>query len=265
MIKRYLYPPLKILKYLYLNKRKRTKIDNNFEINDEQKFIVNQLRKNGYHIIQNFLNENDCKKIINEIDETIKIHSSKIWRDKKNSDNRIFGAEKISKNILSYFKNDFIKKIGENYCGFKLKNVMTMANKVIFSLENSGSGDGWHKDAYCRQFKSMIYLNDVKDTNGPFQLVKNSNSFFNAIKTSINLNKTYPNTRFTNEDVEKISQSKNLQTLTGKAGTLIFFDPSLIHRGAPLLSSERYAITNYYDSEHNYYNSIEKIPPECRF
>tara|TARA_S200000501_G_C20752942_1_gene712529 strand:+ start:183 stop:980 length:798 start_codon:yes stop_codon:yes gene_type:complete len=265
MIKRYLYPPLKILKYLYLNKRKRTKIDNNFEINDEQKFIVNQLRKNGYHIIQNFLNENDCKKIINEIDETIKIHSSKIWRDKKNSDNRIFGAEKISKNILSYFKNDFIKKIGENYCGFKLKNVMTMANKVIFSLENSGSGDGWHKDAYCRQFKSMIYLNDVKDTNGPFQLVKNSNSFFNAIKTSINLNKTYPNTRFTNEDVKKISQSKNLQTLTGKAGSLIFFDPSLIHRGAPLLSSERYAITNYYDSEHNYYNSIEKIPPECRF
>ena len=41
MIKRYLYPPLKILKYLYLNKRKRTKIDNNFELNDEQKFIVN--------------------------------------------------------------------------------------------------------------------------------------------------------------------------------------------------------------------------------
>ena len=52
MIKRYLYPPLKILKYLYLNKRKRTKIDNNFELNDEQKFIVNQLRK--FHLSVGF-------------------------------------------------------------------------------------------------------------------------------------------------------------------------------------------------------------------
>ena len=265
MIKRYFYPPLKILKYLFLNKRKRTRINNNPDLNDKEKFIIKQLRKKGYYVIQNFLNEDECKKIINEIDKTIKNYPNKVWRDKKNSDTRIFGAEKISENILSYFKNEFIRKIGENYCGFKLKNVMTMANKVIFSSENTGSGDGWHKDAYCRQFKSMIYLNHVEDINGPFQLVKNSNSFLNVIKTSINLNKSYPNTRFSNQEVNKIYRYKNRQTITGKAGTLIFFDPSLIHRGAPLISSKRYAITNYYDSEHNYENSIDKIPPQCRF
>ena len=265
MIKRYFYPPLKIIKYLFLNSKKRVKLKNDIKLNYDEKLIVTELKKKGYFVFKNYLSKEKCRDIINQIDNTIKHQSKKIWRDKNNSDNRIFFAEKLNNNILNYYKNNFIQKIGESYCGFKLKNVMTMANKVVFSKKNEGSGAGWHKDSYGKQFKSIIYLNDVENNNGPFQLVKNSNNLFNVLKTSIFLNKSYPNTRFENVEIQKIFNSKNLETLIGKAGTLIFFDPSLIHRGAPLISSQRYAITNYYDSIHNYENYINKISHEHKF
>ena len=40
---------------------------------------------------------------------------------------------------MEYFNDNFIKKIGEAYLGFKIKNVMTMANRVTFSSSNNGS------------------------------------------------------------------------------------------------------------------------------
>ena len=52
---------------------------------------------------------------------------------------------------------------------------MNMANRVTFSSNNNGSGNGWHKDAYRKQFKSLLYLNNVDNNNGPFQLLKKSN------------------------------------------------------------------------------------------
>ena len=35
---------------------------------------------------------------------------------------------------MEYFNDNFIKKIGEAYLGFKIKNVMTMANRGLFHL-----------------------------------------------------------------------------------------------------------------------------------
>ena len=264
-MKKYIYPPLKILKYLLINKSKRTNLNNDFQLNDKEKLILNELKKNGYFVVQDFLEEKECKIIINEIEQTISKYPDKIWRDKKNSDNRILGAEKNSSRIFEYYDNNFIKKIGEAYCGFKLKNVMTMANKVKYFHDNEGSGGGWHKDSYAKQFKSMLYLNDVSNANGSFQLIKKSNFLINVIKTSIKLNKSYPDTRFTNEEIKNYFKENDVETLSGNAGTLIMFDPSLIHRGAPLISSQRYALTNYYDSVHNYENQMETIPYENRF
>ena len=88
--------------------------------------------------------------------------------------------------------------------------------------------------------------------NGPFQLLKRSNKIFNLIKVAIKLQKTYPDTRFSENEIEKISRSENVTTLEGRRGTLILFDPSLTHRGSPLKSSKRYALTNYYESLHNF-------------
>ena len=78
---------------------------------------------------------------------------------------------------MKYFNNESIKKIGEVYCGFKLKNVMTVANRVSYVSKNKGSGDGWHKDSYGKQFKSLLYLSNVNREDGAFQLIEKSGLF----------------------------------------------------------------------------------------
>ena len=71
------------------------------------------------------------------------------------------------------------------------------------------------------------------------------------------LKKGYPNARFSDQELNVLNKEKI--TLTGKAGTLILFDGSLIHRGKPVLEGKRYALTNYYFPELDYNDLVEKI------
>lgn len=122
---------------------------------------------------------------------------------------------------------------------------MTMANRVEAKKNNLGSGGGWHRDDINFQFKAIIYLCDVDNNNGPFQLLENSNTFLSMIKDSIKSKFNILNTRIKNNNIALLDQ-KRVKTITGKAGTLILVDTSLIHRGKPLINGFRYALTNYY-------------------
>jgi hypothetical protein len=62
------------------------------------------------------------------------------------------------------------------------------------------------------------------------------------------INKRFPDTRFENEEVMKLINfdQKKIMRITGKAGTLILVDTSLLHRGSPIKNGIRYALTNYF-------------------
>ena len=69
---------------------------------------------------------------------------------------------------------------------------------------------------------------------------------------------------FLQETVDKITHANpdRLKSLTGKAGTLVLVDTSIIHRGIPLKKGVRYALTNYF-FERSQINSnlIEHFSP----
>lgn len=262
MYNTFIKPTGKIIKYLFRDYRKKIPLDEKVKLNFKEKKLLHNLKIHGYAVIENFASEEICEHIIKKIDYIFENYPAKIWKDDQKSDNRIFGAQIADKKIMEYFNDNFIKKIGEAYLGFKIKNAMSMANRVTFSSNNNGSGNGWHKDAYRKQFKSMLYLNNVDKNNGPFQLLKRSNKIFNLIKVVIKLQKTYPDTRFSENEIEKISRSEDVITLDGRRGTLILFDPSLTHRGSPLKSSRRYALTNYYESLHNFDAHRDNFKPK---
>lgn len=239
-------------KYQFLNNKKyfvkfpKKKLD----ITSREKLLVEQIKKYGYAIIPNFYDRGTCNKFINQINKFMSNHPTLIKRDKLNSDNRIFGAEYISPLFKKSLKKmiSFTKKIGRVYLRQDISLFMMMANRVIHKKKNIGSGGGWHKDSFSKQFKSILYLNDVNKTNGAFQIIKNSNNDLFMLKLIHKLGKKFPVTRFSNNEINKFVKNKNKQVvnLTGKAGTLILVDTSIIHRGSPLLNGKRFAITNYF-------------------
>ena len=227
--------------------------------NKEINHIVKDLNKYGYHVIKNFIPENDCKELINIINDFIQNRGELIWVDEEGSDERILGAENISEKICSLNLNDFTKKVGSFFLQQKLELLMIMANKVTFKPNNKGSGGGWHRDSNAGQFKSLLYLSNVEKENGPFQIIKNSNNDLINFKIFANLKKKFPAYRFTNEEINRIVKKKDIIDFTGDAGTLILFNTSMLHRGSPIKSGIRYAMTNYFYPEGKIEENLNKF------
>mgnify|MGYP001237220378 FL=1 len=203
------------------------------------------IKKKGFLTIDNFLDKKECKSIIDVLESFYTTNKEMAWHDKFNSEYRFFGAEKINKKINNFYSNDLLINIGSFCTNTSLSNLMTMANKVKYNKNNLGSGGGWHRDDFNFQFKAILYLNDVSMDNGPFQLIENSNGLINIIKDWVAARFNIKSTRIDDANVALLDKDR-LKTITGKAGTLILVDTSLIHRGKPLASGLRYAMTNYY-------------------
>ena len=217
----------------------------NFKKTNEIRKYSYLIKKKGFLIIENFLDKKECKSIVDILESFYSTNKEMAWHDKSNSEYRFFGAEKINKKINNFYSNDLLINIGSFCTNTPLSNLMTMANKVKYNKNNLGSGGGWHRDDFNFQFKAILYLNDVSTDNGPFQLIENSNGLFNIIKDWVTARFNIKSTRINDANVALLDKDR-LKTITGKAGTLILVDTSLIHRGKPLISGLRYAITNYY-------------------
>ncbi len=241
---------LRVLKYnlkiIINNLVTKIKLEKSSEYNK----IISDLKKNGYSKIENFVSLEKCKNIISTVDIYLKENNHKIWKENDSDcDLRLFGAEKIDKSIYEYFNDEKILKIGNLHIKSSLRNIFTLAGKTSFTKKNNfGSGGGWHRDSINPSFKSMLYLTDVNVGDGNLQMIHKSNKFKNIIKLNSEINKSLLNTRFKNEEVNSLIKKFDLKIndINGKAGTLVLFDGSYIHRGSPIIDKTRYALTNYF-------------------
>jgi hypothetical protein len=107
----------------------------------------------------------------------------------------------------------------------------------------------WHyDDEDLSIIKVIVYLNDVDSKSGPFEYIKKSLSTCKIFKNKKNL-------RFTDQDIVKFSQSCNVVSCTGNAGTVIIGDTAkILHRGLIGKSTPRNAL--FYA-----YNRVNPINP----
>ena len=222
-----------------------------FNFDNEIHNIVKKIEKNGFEVITNFYNADQCEKLRKGIDILIdqRENDGNLWSDSIESDKRCFSAEEDSDIIASFFNNDFLVNVASNYAKLKMKCSNTLASRIEYKEGNIGSGQGWHRDSNNFQFKAMVYLSDVEKKDGPFQILKGSHKFINIIKDTIIMGVDGVSTRLENECVTRlIDRSPRIyKTFLAKEGTVILFDSSSIHTGMPLShEGKRYSLTNYY-------------------
>lgn len=126
--------------------------------------------------------------------------------------------------------------------GTRVKDGFTLGAKLEHADGNSGSGGGWHRDhPNMKQSKSILYLTDVTEENGPFQYIEGSHKSFNGYKDSYKYELDPLQQRFEDEEIQKLleKEPQRLKTLTCKAGSVILTDTRGIHRGMPIKTGER--------------------------
>jgi hypothetical protein len=188
-----------------------------------------------------------------------------VHRFSADSDKRMFGIETAGDTCHAFHDDPLLRSIGEIDGGFALYNFATLGARIDATANNRGSGDGWHRDAFGYQFKAIVYLCDVTDENGPFEYVIGSQKTWQVgLDCGLGRFPVPPESRIARERVDKLIATGTIapRRFTAKAGTVILANTTGVHRGAPLLSGKRYAMTNYYYNSYQIGETLlEKFEP----
>jgi len=233
-----------------------------YKVDSEISEIADTIRNNGVAVIENYYSEEKCDAIIAEIDRLVVDDSVNLWQDDSKSDSRVYGSHIHSELIREFHNDDYLKQIGQDYLQTELVNSHTLGARLVSKEHNLGSGGGWHRDSvYKKQYKSIVYLTDVDEQNGPFEFLLKSHQK-TSIYSSIIKNgfKAHQN-RMSSEEVEAFKEKSpeyKSKVFTAKRGSVVLVDTSGIHRGMPIQNGSRYALTNYFFPKHHYTESQKK-------
>ena len=219
---------------------------------------IAEIRRNGFVVLKDFLPLALCAQLREQIDDITHTDTDRIWIDDAQSDHRIYGFDRLSgfNTIDEYLTR--LQAAADLYMNERQTLYFALGARLVARPGNIGSGGGWHRDSVSTQFKSIIYLTDVDDSQGPFEIIPRSHRLASKIMTIslTNLRKK----RFTEDEVERL-ESRSLgprTTLTGTAGTVILADTSSLHRGKPIEQGERFTLTNYYMGEGQDFSKLDK-------
>ncbi|MEP4299002.1 MAG: hypothetical protein ABJ340_04865, partial [Paraglaciecola sp.] len=146
---------------------------------------------------------------------------------------------------LDLMSNSLLSLRLKNLFGTSSLSGFNMASKISFVPNNLGSGQGWHRDvAVSYQFKAILYLSDVDTHSGPFQYYNKSGNCLAMLNLERKEKLPVAQNRFTEKEA-KLFDQRCITEICAPAGTLILANTRGIHRGKPISSGNRYALTSY--------------------
>jgi hypothetical protein len=228
----------------------RSSLRHNLEVRrPDLERLLGAIEERGAVAVPGYWSAERCKMARAAFDRVLTDNPASIQVYSGGSDQRLYGMESADSLFADFHNDPFLKGFGELDGGLELYNFATLGGRITASPSNTGSGNGWHRDAHGYQFKAILYLTDTAPENGPFQYVIGSHKRWRvAIDIALGDLPEAPETRYDNASIERVASRLNLtlESFPAPAGTLLLVNTAGIHRGMPLQRGERYALTNYY-------------------
>jgi hypothetical protein len=245
------------LSYAYYNIRSKIS-SGSIKLDLYEQSCVTQLKQNSAFVIENYWPREKALRIRDQLAAYHERNEPYVLGDAKVDEwVRIYHVERLIPELKEFRYDPFILKMAEAYnCMPSFSGALVYQHDTTNAHEKSY----YHVDTFLRQFKSMMYLDDVDVGNGPFSYIPGSHrkrDFF--IKKQIKGNNKYKNTVFDDKEVSSFVNEE--KQICAPAGSLLMMDVGAIHRGAPQSERSRSVLMNYIVPNKNDLYLHKKLPP----
>lgn len=208
------------------------------------------VRTTGLHISAERLSERVIHDIGQFCQQALRDHPGVVATESNGADSRIYGVDRLPGQTCIDELGQSLVPLAQQFYGADRVHYFCMFGQIQATSVNAGSGSGWHRDSPFRhQFKSIIYLTDVTEENGPFEFIRGTHQKQSLVVTAAALRRPLAADRFADTEIASLHASTNLPQPTaviGPAGSIVHVDTRGLHRGRPLRQSMRRAITFYF-------------------
>lgn len=212
--------------------------------------VIDRLNREGLFRVDGFLERDTCLGLVQRFAALESQRPELIAHESNGADARIYGIDRVESSFRLEEETAPLDALAS--CFYRTRKVphFEMVGHISSRPDNLGSGSGWHRDSpFQHQFKFIIYLGDVTEENGPFQFIERSHYRDTIQNMGRHLGRPVSQHRFADDEIASLQAAgilKPTTTVTGGAGTLLVANVKGLHRGKPLLSGERWALTRYY-------------------
>jgi phytanoyl-CoA dioxygenase PhyH len=233
--------------------------------------VRRSLAERGWSVIPGFVDSAAIDGIVADARRLYESHPQHVAHESNGSDARIYGADRICASLRLEREMSVIDRIASSYYWPSATVNFQLLGWIRHREGNLGSGAGWHRDSpFSHQFKALLYLSDVTEDNGPFEFIEGSHRRASLLTAAGSLGVPLAQYRFSDEQIARLQAAGVLpqaRQFTGSKGTLLLVDTRGLHRGRPLRSGERLALTRYYfasnvPDEFTSRHSLTKSPPQ---
>jgi hypothetical protein len=244
---------------LYNEALDHRKNNHSFISSEFAKKISNDIEKDGYYILKNFITDDKVQELKN------------IVEDKLNTGKDLLGINDIQKNfrntqpfaaieqpfvnvpeIIEIALDERIIDITSSYLNCKSALGTCNLRKSYVNDIKETTTQLFHVDPNSPKFlKCFIYLNDVDMDGGPFCYIKGSHR-----KKFQGWNTKY---RWSTSEIHNIYGEENVVYLTASKGDLIIADTNAFHRGIKPIKNDRIMLTIDYTCHHEGFEENSKF------
>jgi len=162
---------------------------------------------------------------------------------------RLYHLDKLLPELAEFRFEPFVLNLASAYYRVPMYSGML---QFQYNRADTNETRYYHVDAFHKEFKAFLYLDDVEVYNGPFMYLKGSHrAGFVRWKKQLLGNSRGALTSFYPCDLKGLLDRE--QSIVGPAGTLILADVRGLHRGGPQQAASRSVLVNYiYKHPHEY-------------
>jgi phytanoyl-CoA dioxygenase PhyH len=219
----------------------------------EQERVLADMRRDGYAVVENYWPRDDALAMRDTLEAYLQEGRDRdfdegawlrFW-DARSYDQgvrRIYHVEKLVPELTSFRYDPFVLGVASAYYG------VPFHSGVLVFQHNTQTNEQtryYHVDAFIREFKSFVYLDDVDEGNGPFAYLRGTqrHHFTRLRKQVVGNAEGESPTSFYEDDIRSVLDRE--VRVCGPAGTLILADVRGLHRGTPQVDRSRSVLVNY--------------------